>query len=175
MSAARTSAKTVPARTNAECKGGFPGGKHSAEGGRGKCGAFVLASTAFVYTKARLLVAMPLIPRRTAKRKEVIILRSRQNGVLIYLSDTEKQHLVKQAALAGVSVGAFIRKLIMGNIIRPRPPDEYVRLLREINAIGNNINQIAHIANADHRISEDKIETVLQMQNDIMRLVRSVR
>ena len=118
---------------------------------------------------------MPLIPRRTAKRKEVIILRNRQNGVLIYLSDTEKQHLVKQAALAGVNVGAFIRKLIMGNIIRPRPPDEYVKLLREINAIGNNINQIAHIANAEHRISEDKIETVLQMQNDIMRLVRSVR
>lgn len=102
-------------------------------------------------------------------------MRSRQNGVLIYLSDTEKQHLVKQAALAGVSVGAFISKLIMGNIIRPHPPDEYVKLLREINAIGNNINQIAHIANAQQRISEDKIETVLQMQNDIMRLVRSVR
>ena len=102
-------------------------------------------------------------------------MRSRQNGVLIYLSDTEKQHLVKQAALTGVNVGAFIRKLIMGKEIRPRPPDEYIKLLREINAIGNNINQIAHIANAEHRISEDKIETVLQMQNDIMRLVRSVR
>ena len=102
-------------------------------------------------------------------------MRNRQNGVLIYLSDTEKQHLVKQAALAGVNVGAFIRKLIMGKEIRPRPPDEYVRLLREINAIGNNINQIAHIANAQQYISEDKIETVLQMQNDIMRLVRSVR
>ena len=102
-------------------------------------------------------------------------MRNRQNGVLIYLSDTEKQHLVKQAALAGVNVGAFIRKLIMGKEIRSRPPDEYVRLLREINAIGNNINQIAHIANAQQYISEDKIETVLQMQNDIMRLVRSVR
>ena len=102
-------------------------------------------------------------------------MRSRQNGVLIYLSDTEKQHLVKQAALAGANVGAFIRKLIMGKEIRPRPPDEYVRLLREINAIGNNINQIAHIANAQQYISDDKIETVLQMQNDIMRLVRSVR
>ena len=32
----------------------------------------VLASTAFCYQNARLLVAMPLIPRRTAKRKEVI-------------------------------------------------------------------------------------------------------
>ena len=102
-------------------------------------------------------------------------MRSRQNGVLVYLSDTEKQHLIKPTSLAGISAGAFIRKLIMGNVIRPRPPDEYVKLLREINAIGNNINQIAHIANAEQRISENKIETVLQMQNDIMRLVRSVR
>ena len=102
-------------------------------------------------------------------------MRSRQNGVLIYLSDTEKQHLVKQAALAGVSVGAFIRKLIMGSVIRPRPPDEYVKLLREINAIGNNINQIAHIANAEQHISESKINEVLHLQNEIMRMVRSVR
>ena len=69
----------------------------------------------------------------------------------------------------------YIRKLIMGKEIRPRPPDEYVKLLREINAIGNNINQIAHIANAERHISKDKVEEVLNLQNDIMRIVRSVR
>ena len=77
----------------------------------------------------------------------------------------------------------FIRKqtlrkfksAFMGNIIRPRPPDEYVKLLREINAIGNNINQIAHIANAEQRISESKINEVMHLQNEIMRMVRSVR
>lgn len=102
-------------------------------------------------------------------------MRSRQNGVLVYLSDTEKQHLIKQTSLAGISAGAFIRKLIMGNVIRPSPPDEYVKLLREINAIGNNINQIAHIANAEQHISESKINEVLHLQNEIMRMVRSVR
>lgn len=71
--------------------------------------------------------------------------------------------------------GAIYPQADYGKKICPRPPDEYVRLLREINAIGNNINQIARIANAERHISEDKIETVLQMQNDIMRLVRSVR
>ena len=99
----------------------------------------------------------------------------RNTAVLVRLSQKEKEHLKAQAAACALKMEPYIRKLIMGNIIRPRPPDEYVRLLREINAIGNNINQIAHIANAEHRISEDKIETVLQMQNDIMRLVRSVR
>ena len=88
-------------------------------------------------------------------------MRSRQNGVLIYLSDTEKQHLVKQAALAGVNVGAFIRKLIMGSVIRPRPPDEYVKLLREINAIGNNINQIAHMPVQQQRKSRTAFQVRL--------------
>ena len=31
-------------------------------------------------------------------------MRNRQNGVLVYLSDAEKQHLVKQTAVAGLSV-----------------------------------------------------------------------
>ena len=99
----------------------------------------------------------------------------RTTAVLVRLSEKEKEHLKSQAAACALKMEPYIRKLIMGNVIRPRPPDEYVKLLREINAIGNNINQIAHIANAEQRISEDKIETVLQMQNDIMRLVRSVR
>ena len=99
----------------------------------------------------------------------------RTTAVLVRLSEKEKEHLKSQAAACALKMEPYIRQLIMGKEVRPRPPDEYVKLLREINAIGNNINQIAHIANAEHRISEDKIETVLQMQNDIMRLVRSVR
>ena len=99
----------------------------------------------------------------------------RNTAILVRLSQKEKEHLKVQAAACALKMEPYIRKLIMGKEIRPRPPDEYVRLLREINAIGNNINQIAHIANAQQYISEDKIETVLQMQNDIMRLVRSVR
>ena len=102
-------------------------------------------------------------------------MRNRHNGILVYLSDAEKPHLVKQTAVAGLSVGALIRKLMMGKEMRTRPPDEYVKLLREINAVGNNINQIAHIANAERHISADKIEEVLKMQDEIMRLVRSVR
>ena len=99
----------------------------------------------------------------------------RTTAVLVRLSEKEKEHLKSQAAACALKMEPYIRKLIMGKEVRPRPPDEYVKLLREINAIGNNINQIAHIANAEQHISEDKIETVLQMQNDIMRLVRSVR
>ena len=95
--------------------------------------------------------------------------------ISVRLTEQEHKRLKTNAAACALKMEPYIRKLIMGKEIRPRPPDEYVKLLCEINAIGNNINQIAHIANAQQYISEDKIETVLQMQNDIMRLVRSVR
>ena len=99
----------------------------------------------------------------------------RNTAVLVRLSPKEKEHLKAQAEACALKMEPYIRKLIMGKEIRPRPPDEYVRLLREINAIGNNINQIAHIANAEQHISESKINEVLHLQNEIMRMVRSVR
>ena len=99
----------------------------------------------------------------------------RNTAVLVRLSQKEKEHLKSQATACALKMEPYIRKLIMGNVIRPRPPNEYVKLLREINAIGNNINQIAHIANAEQRISENKINEVLHLQNEIMRMVRSVR
>ena len=99
----------------------------------------------------------------------------RNTAVLVRLSEKEKEHLKSQAAACALKMEPYIRKLIMGKEVRPRPPDEYIKLLREINAIGNNINQIAHIANAEQRISENKINDVLHLQNEIMRMVRSVR
>lgn len=99
----------------------------------------------------------------------------RNTAVLVRLSPKEKEHLKAQAATCALKMEPYIRKLIMGKEVRPRPPDEYVKLLREINAIGNNINQIAHIANAEQHISESKINEVLHLQNEIMRMVRSVR
>ena len=99
----------------------------------------------------------------------------RNTAVLVRLSEKEKEHLKSQAAACALKMEPYIRKLIIGKEVRPRPPDEYIKLLREINAIGNNINQIAHIANAEQRISENKINEVLHLQNEIMRMVRSVR
>ena len=87
----------------------------------------------------------------------------RTTAVLVRLSEKEKEHLKSQATACALKMEPYIRKLIMGKEVRPRPPDEYIKLLREINAIGNNINQIAHIANAEQRISENKINEVLHL------------
>lgn len=77
--------------------------------------------------------------------------------ILLRLTAEEYAHLQTTAEIAGMKIEPTIRKLIMGNQLRPRPPNEYADLLRELSAIGNNINQIAYWANAAKGISGSEI------------------
>ena len=79
---------------------------------------------------------------------EVRDTRKRNRHVSVWLNDAELGHLRRQAAAAGLGVDPFLRSLILGVELRSRPPDTYAALLRELSAIGNNINQIAHTVNA---------------------------
>lgn len=70
--------------------------------------------------------------------------------------------------------GAIYTQAHNGKEILPRPPDEYYKILREINAIGNNINQIAYIANSQKHISAENINRAVKMVGDIMNIVRKL-
>lgn len=93
----------------------------------------------------------------------------------IRLTEKQHSHLKIQAQKSGLKMEPFVRKLIMGVEVKARPPNEYAQLIKEVNAIGNNINQIAHIANATGTISQNEIDIVKKNQNDIMRLVKGLR
>jgi len=60
----------------------------------------------------------------------------------------------------------------MGVQLRPRPPDTYAALLRELSAIGNNANQIAHWANAQHSVSETDLRRAAALVYEAWRLVK---
>lgn len=84
-------------------------------------------------------------------------MRERNHYIGFWLDDKEYDHLNQICAASGLSVSALVRKLIAGTQLRPRPPDQYAALLRELSAIGNNINQIAYWANAQKSIREAEI------------------
>ena len=84
-------------------------------------------------------------------------MRERNHFVGLWLDEKEYGHLQEQCSVTGLSVSALIRKLIADTLLRPRPPDQYAALLRELSAIGNNINQIAYWANAQKSIREAEI------------------
>ena len=99
-------------------------------------------------------------------------MRSRQRHVSIWMSEEEYRHLKAHAEIAGMGVDPFVRNLVAGVKLRPKPSGEYGALLRELAAIGNNINQIAHWANAHKSIHEPEIVEAAMLANEAWRLVK---
>ena len=102
-------------------------------------------------------------------------MRKRNIRFELCLNEEENICLNELCHKTRLNKSTLIRYLILGYKPAEAPPIEYKVLIRELRAIGNNINQIAHIANAEQHISESKINEVLHLQNEIMRMVRSVR
>lgn len=98
--------------------------------------------------------------------------RTRNRHVSVWLTDAELAHLRKQAAAAGLGIDPFLRSLILGVQLRPRPPDTYAALLRELSAIGNNINQIAHTVNGQKYAADSQIDQAVALVRRAWRLVK---
>lgn len=99
-------------------------------------------------------------------------MRRRNRRVTVRLNDAEFAHLQQQSEATGLGYDPLIRQLIMGLEIRPRPPDEYAALLRELSAIGNNINQIAHWANARKDIPLEEVQRATKLVKEAWTLVK---
>ena len=95
-------------------------------------------------------------------------MRKREHFIGVWLGDEEYVHLAEQCIASGLSVSAFIRQAIAGVQIHPRPPAEYTALLRELSAIGNNINQIAK----EKSIHEAEIVEAAVLAKEAWRLVK---
>ncbi len=98
--------------------------------------------------------------------------RSRNIRISVRLNEQEHKELQQKCLAAGLSIEELVRRLIRGTEIRARPPDSYLELSRQIAAVGNNINQIAYIANSTGRLEYAKAEETLQLVEQIWRLVR---
>ena len=72
----------------------------------------------------------------------------------------------------GLPASGLIRHALAGVQLRQRPPGEYAGLLRALSAIGNNINQIAHWANAKKSIQEAEIKQAVLLANKAWELIK---
>ena len=92
--------------------------------------------------------------------------------VTLRLNAAEYDHLREQADATGLKMEPLLRQLIMGVHLRPRPPDTYAALLRELSAIGNNVNQIARIANGKKDIDPHELNEAVRLIRQAWRLVK---
>ena len=93
--------------------------------------------------------------------------RIRKKQILIRLSEKEYAHLTEQADLVQLGIEPFVRNLIMGIKMKPHPKNEWTEIMRQMSAIGNNINQMAYRANL-HGFTDK--QALLGMQEEFAKL-----
>ena len=99
-------------------------------------------------------------------------MRERNHFVGLWLNDEEVSHLREQCEITGLPTSVLIRNALAGMQLRQRTPGEYAALLRALSAIGNNVNQIAHWANAKKSIQETEIRQAVLLANKAWELVK---
>ncbi len=99
-------------------------------------------------------------------------MRTRQIELKIRLNEAENRHLMALLKTTGLTRAALIRSLLSGVQLRPRPPGEYAALLRELSAMGNNLNQLARLANFEKKVSPEMMEEALHLQAEIWKKVK---
>lgn len=102
-------------------------------------------------------------------------MRSREANFSVRISETEKRQLDRIIKKCGLTKSAYIRMIITGYLPKETPPIEYHQVIKELNAIGNNLNQIAKIANTTGIIDKNfYVEQSHKLDNEILKINKLV-
>lgn len=96
----------------------------------------------------------------------------RQNQVKIGFNDLDHDTLVYRADSAGMSVSEFVHEAALNTPVQARICDEQIEQVRGLTAMGNNLNQIARLANTSGLPSV--IHLVKQILSDIKQLISRI-
>ena len=100
-------------------------------------------------------------------------MKLRERKINVRLTDAERDHQLTQAELAGLKIEPFVRNVILGVQMQPRPKEEWAELLRQTSGIANNINQITKRANSGEPVSEETLRLIADMQTQIWDKLKS--
>ena len=101
-------------------------------------------------------------------------MRKRMIKISVRLNEQEHTHLKRLSETTGLKMEPLIRQLILGRDVKPRPPENLAELLRKISAVGNNINQIAKVANSSKFIRSEDIEEIQKMQDELWQAIKEL-
>lgn len=90
----------------------------------------------------------------------------------VRFTEEEYAALKGKCEIAGMKMEPFVRALVEGCRIKPAPPNSYNKLRQQLAAIGNNLNQLTHIANATGRVSASQLDRAQSLLEDMWRCVR---
>lgn len=99
-------------------------------------------------------------------------MRNNYKKLTLRLDQKECAHLLSLSRITGLKFEPLLRKLILGQLLCPRPPDEYAALLRQLSGIGTNVNQIAHRVNARQYATKADLAKLDALIREAYRLVK---
>ena len=86
----------------------------------------------------------------------------------VRFTEEEYAALKGKCEIAGMKMEPFVRALVDGCRIKPAPPDSYNKLRQQLSAIGNNLNQLTHVANATGRVSAPQLDRAQSLLEDML-------
>ena len=90
----------------------------------------------------------------------------------IRVSERERRHIEEKAMATGLATSAYIRTMALdGGNVDTTIHEDRQKLMHELSAIGNNINQIARMANTNLFISKSDVQDVKEQLRQIQRLL----
>ncbi len=103
-----------------------------------------------------------------ANRKRKIVLRCP-------VTEEERRLIEQKMALLPTSqIGAYLRKMAIDGFIIQTDTSNIKEFTRELQVIGNNVNQIAKRVNTTSRIYDTNIEEIKERLNEIWQLQRRI-
>lgn len=90
----------------------------------------------------------------------------------IRVSERERREIEEKAAATGMTQSAYIRTMALdGGNVDTTSHEDRQKLMYELSTIGNNINQIARMANTNVFISKSDVQEVNEQLKQIQRLL----
>ncbi len=95
--------------------------------------------------------------------------------VIFRLNKEEHQRLQKLVKKTGLSQETYIRTVLTGHVPKEAPNVDFYGMMRELNAIGNRMNQIAARANATgFFLAEEYAENYNWLKNKVLEIQAAV-
>ena len=100
-------------------------------------------------------------------------MNKRTYEIKVRLTADEMTHLNQLVAASDLSRESYLRKLISGVVPKEAPPPDFWAMMRELHAIGNNLNQIAVKAHALNAIDAKHYDEDVQLFRDAVQDILS--
>ena len=99
--------------------------------------------------------------------------RKRRFVVSFHVDENELSFLNRQVAASSLNREEYLRTLIAGKEIHPRPCTHHGELVRQISGLCNNANQLARVANTYGEARQQDIEEMTKLARQVWEEVKN--